>query len=83
MCISKWKNGWFGIQIAIDSDEINRLIELLRMIQQDPNQHFHISSDWKGTGGVGNIEISLRWAEQEHNMHLTSRAYLPGERIKE
>ncbi len=65
----------------MDPAEIGRFIELLQMIVREPNRHFHFSSEWKGTGGVGNIEFSIRSTEQEHNMHLTSRSYLPGERI--
>jgi hypothetical protein len=27
--IEDWKNGWYGIRMAIDAEEISRLIELL------------------------------------------------------
>ena len=79
--LEDWKNGWFGISMGIDSDEIDRLIELLKMIKGDPDEHFHLSSDYKGTGGVGDIEISMRDKSQKHNMHLSSRPLKPGEDI--
>ena len=79
--LEDWNNGWFGISMGIDSDEVDRLIELLEMIKEDSDQHFHISSDYKGTGGVGDIEISIRGKGQKHNMHLSSRALKPGEDI--
>ena len=76
-----WKNGWSGIRIGIDLNEIDRLIESLNSIKNDPDQHFHISSDYKGTGGVGDIEISLRNPKQPHNMTLSGRALSPGESL--
>lgn len=45
--------GKFGIELG----EIERLIQSLNMLRQAPGQHFHISSDYKGNGGVGDIEI--------------------------
>ena len=81
VAIEDWKNGWYGISVGIDPDEIDRLIELLKMIKEDPDQHFHISSDYKGTGGVGDIEISIRSENEKHNMNLSGRASAPGENI--
>ncbi len=74
-----WKNSWCGITVSIDPAEIDHLIELLQMLKASPDQHSHISSDYKGTGGVGDIEISIRGENQQHNMHLSSRALIPGE----
>jgi len=72
--IDDWKNGWSGISIGIDPDEIDHFSEFLKMIKEDPNQHFHISSDYKGTGGVGDIEIFIRSENEKHNMSLSGRA---------
>jgi len=79
--IEDWKNGWCGISIGIDPDEIDHLIERLKMIKENPDQHFHISSDYKATGGVGDIEISAGSENEIHDMSLFSRAYAPGETI--
>ena len=81
VAIEDWKNGWSGISVGIDPDEIDRLIELLKMIKEDPDQHFHISSDYKGIGGVGDIEISIRSENEKHNMNLLGRAFPPGDNI--
>ena len=81
--IEDWKNGWLGIDIGIRQDEINRLIDLLRVLERKPDQHFHISSDYEGTGGIGNIRVSVLPTDVDSNMHLTSRAYAPGEVIDE
>jgi len=77
----EWKNGWFGINLFVAPAEINRLIDLLRVLGQDPDQHFHISSDYKGSGGVGDIQTACLPKERESNMHLTSKVYAPGEII--
>jgi hypothetical protein len=79
--IEDWKNGWSGISVGIDSDEIDHFIDLLKMIKDDPEQHFHISSDYKGTGGIGDIEIFIRSKNEQHNMNLSSRALAPGDNV--
>lgn len=79
--IEDWKNGWSGISIGIDHAEIDHFIELLKMIKEDPEQHFHIASDYKGTGGVGDIEIFIRSENEKHNMNLSGRSLAPGDDI--
>ncbi len=79
--IEDWKNGWSGISMGIDPDEVDRFIDLLKLIKEDSDQHFHISSDYKGVGGVGDIEIFIRSKSEEHNMTLSSHALAPGENI--
>jgi hypothetical protein len=49
------KNGRFGITFAFATDEIDPLCDLLQLIKKDQEQHFHVSSDYKGSGGVGDI----------------------------
>jgi hypothetical protein len=80
--IEDWKNGWFGIDIWVAPDEISQLISRLTMLERESDQHFHISSEYKGAGGVGDIQIAVLPKEGEHNMHLTSRVYAPGETIE-
>jgi len=80
--IEDWKNGWFGIELGIAPDEIDRLCDLLQMLKKDQEQHFHISSDYKGTGGIGDITVFISIEKQQHNMMLFSRAMAPGEEIK-
>jgi hypothetical protein len=76
------KNGWCGIHIGIDPGEIDRLINRLNRIKADCNQHFHISSDYQGTGGVGDIEIAIRDANEEHNAKLLGCVLGPGESVE-
>lgn len=81
--IEDWKNGWSGISVGIDPDEIDRFIELLKMIRENPEQHFHVSSDYKGTGGVGDIEVFVRGENEGYNMSLSGRALAPGATLNE
>jgi hypothetical protein len=71
--LEDWKNGWSGVSIGIAKEEIETLIELLQMLKADPEQHFHISSDYKESGGIGGIEIYVKTPEQQNNMTLSSR----------
>lgn len=79
--IEDWKNGWSGISVGLDLNEIDCLVDLLKMIKDDPDQHFHISSDYKETGGIGDITFFIKAEEQKHNMSLSGRALAPGENI--
>lgn len=72
--LSDWKNGWYGITLEVTSSEVDRLIELLKRIQADPEQHFHLSSEYKDEGGVGDIEISLQAHDSPSNMILFGTA---------
>lgn len=80
--IEDWQNGWSGISIGIAENEIDRLIELLQGLQADTEQHFHIGSDYKQSGGVGDIEIYVKDGEEPDNMTLSSMALAPGTEIE-
>jgi len=76
-----WKNGWHGITLGLSVEEISRLIRMLEMIRDDPEQHFHISSDYKEDGGLGDIEIYVSPAGSRSNMSVSSGALGPGDSI--
>ena len=76
--IEDWNNGWYGLRLSLRPSEIPRLIELLRDLQQDHEQHFHISSDYAGESGVGDIEISVSCESEQDNMRLSGLAIAPG-----
>ncbi len=52
---------------------------MLRLIQADPNQHFHIASDFEEGGGVGEVTFFVQVGEQRDNARISTRALLPGE----
>jgi len=81
--LNDWKNGWCGIELSLRPHEIDRLIAQLESIKEDPDQHFHLSSDYKGAGGVGDIEISIQGPETASNMQVGSLAISPGSRFDE
>jgi len=58
--LEDFKTGWFGIQLGISDAEIPVLIERLLELQRN-HSHFHLRSDFVGTGGVGDVEIY--WTE--------------------
>lgn len=75
--IEKWKEGWQGISIGITNSEIEQLIESLKNIKKDNDQHFHISSDCIGEPGLGGIEIYVKSSDEIDNMYLSSLAIEP------
>ena len=79
--LDDWENGWFGIELGLDLNEIDSLIALLQMIKNDPEQHFHISSEYKGEGGIGDIEVYVKEEKAENNLNLFGKALAPGEEI--
>ena len=81
--LDDWKNGWLGVQLGVKKEEIDRLIALLQMLKEEPDQHFHLSSDYKGSGGLGDIEVSIQSADQISNMESLGRALAPDEDIDE
>ena len=83
IAVEDWKNGWIGLRLAIDPTEIDRLIALLLAIKRDPDQHFHLSSDYKDSGGVGDIEVSARDPDQPHNLFIGGVALAPGGEVND
>ena len=79
--LNDWKNGWSGVEIALSEPEIDVLIERLTMLKNDPDQHFHISSDYKVPEGLGDIEIYIREPSQAENMFIGGKALPPGTEI--
>ena len=69
--------GWFQLHIAIRNEEIDSLIELLNGLKSDPQQHFHLSSDYAGEGGIGDIEFYIQGDDEQDNMMMTSPAVSP------
>ena len=76
--LENWNNGWQGLRLSLRPPEISRLIELLQTLQQDHEQHFHISSDYAAESGLGDIEISVAGDCEHDNMRFSSRAIAPG-----
>ncbi|HVU16114.1 MAG TPA: hypothetical protein VHD32_04280 [Candidatus Didemnitutus sp.] len=79
--LNDWKNGWYGIELSLKKEEIDRLISRLQMLKEEPDQHFHLTSECKGPGGVGDIEISIQASDQAGNMTIMSKALAPGSTI--
>ena len=77
-----WKNGWHGIELGLSTAEIDQLIGNLEMLKQDTEQHFHISSDYKGNGGIGDIAIYVKDSSEADNASMSGGALAPGEEIE-
>ena len=79
--LEDWNNGWFGLEIGLSQEEIDILIKQLLILKQDNDQHFHLTSDYEGKGGIGDIQIYVKENSQENNMSITRKALGPGEEV--
>ena len=76
--LEDWDNGWLGMEVSLTTADIDRLIALLQVIRADPDQHFHASSDYVGTGGVGQITFCIQQSDEADNLSLGGRALATG-----
>lgn len=79
--LENWKNNWFGLSLELNPQEIDRLIVLLQKLKADPEQHFHLASDYKADSGIGDIEVSVKSSCEPDNLFLSSTALAPGNEI--
>jgi hypothetical protein len=79
--LQDWKNGWFGVELGVSNDEIDSLIALLGMLKKEPDQHFHLSSDYKGVTGVGDITVYVQAPDEPNNMVAFGKALAPGAEV--
>lgn len=73
--LEDFKTGWIGLQIGITDAEIPVLIERLLDLQRS-RSHFHLRSDFTGSGGVGDVEFY--WAEPDAASTLQVSEHVPG-----
>ena len=71
-----YKTGWFGINISIRRHEKDVLIERLKQLKNNENQHFHLTSDFTDDGGVGDIGFNIS-DEGKDNMTISGFAIPP------
>jgi hypothetical protein len=80
--LEDWNNGWVEIEMGLSSSDIDRLIGLLQLIKADPDQHFHATSDFVGTGGVGKVTFYIQQPDEADNLSIGGRALGAGELIE-
>ncbi|WP_435008642.1 hypothetical protein P12x_005852 [Tundrisphaera lichenicola] len=79
--LEDWKNGWYGVHLGLSTGEIDVLIERLKMLRADPDQHFHLSSTYQGGGGLGDVTVYVQDPSEPSNMEaIGSKAFAPGGR---
>ena len=72
------KNDWSGIWLSASRKEVSHLIGQLQKLLYDPGQHFYISSSYKASSGLGNIEIPVKDELEPDNLFLSGLALVPG-----
>jgi hypothetical protein len=75
--IEDFKTGWFGITLGVKKSELDLLINRLQALKGDPTQHFHLSADFTGSGGVGDIEIFVDSEDAPNYLAVSDVAISP------
>lgn len=81
--IEDWKNGWHGVSLGFSIEEIDRMIQMLTTLRNDPEQHFHLVSDHTGAGGLGDVEIYVADSSASSNMRVGGLAQGAGELVRD
>ena len=68
--IKNFQTGWYGLTVGVNKNDIDTLIKLLTHIKENNDEHFHISSDYKGENGVGDIEMYIQNENESNNMSI-------------
>jgi hypothetical protein len=79
--IEDFKTGWFGLSIGIKKNDVDKLIDALQKIKSKDG-HFHLRSDYHGSGGVGDIEFFILDENETDNMKLDSSPSIYPEEAK-
>jgi len=81
--LEDWNNGWAEVEVSLSAADIDRLIALLQMIKADSDQHFHATSNFVGTGGIGRITFQIQQPDETDNLSLGGRAMGEDESISQ
>jgi hypothetical protein len=70
--IEDFRTGWYGLKLHLDLNDIDRLLELLVLLKDDKNYHFHIFSTAfdDEAGGVADIEFCRKDESEKSNMDI-------------
>jgi hypothetical protein len=74
-------NGMININLGMRPDEIDKLVRDLQIMKGNPDQHFHISSNFDGTCRIGEFTFYNKESNEPDDIQLSGRAYAPGESI--
>ncbi len=74
--LENFETGWYGVSLGLKKEEIDGLIEQLMNLKTHLGQHFHLTSYYKGEGGIGNIEFYVQ-EKYDDNMTIMGEAITP------
>ena len=61
-----FKTGWYKMEISLTPQDIDKLVRSLENLKPSvPSAHFHCSSDYEGSGGVGEVVFVVVPAEDK------------------
>lgn len=66
--LENFGTGWIGLTLGLSQKDIDELIQHLQHLRESQG-HFHLSSDFIGSEGVGDIEVYFD-EDHEENMSI-------------
>lgn len=69
--IEDFGTGWFGVEIGLKEEEIDQLVAALQSLKKEKT-HFHLRSEFEGSGGVGDIQFYYQPIEAPSDLELES-----------
>ena len=64
--LENYETGWYGIKIGMKENEIDIMIEKLKLIKKEKDRHFHLSSSFEEESGVADIEFFFQKDENDN-----------------
>ncbi len=68
--LEDFKTGWFGLSIGLKQHELDILISSLQQLKTDSDSHFHAHSEFKGAGGIADIQFCCIADDFRENMRF-------------
>lgn len=72
-----FETGWTEVAMGLSSHEVDRLIQMLQLIKQDPNQHFHCSSNHEDDSRIAGVDFYIKQATDSDNATIVGPAIEP------
>jgi len=74
-------NSMINIELGLSPDEIDLLISRLAMLKREPDQHFHVSSNFDGSCRVGDLSFYIKQPDDPDDILIFGKAVFPDDPI--
>lgn len=69
--VTNLETGWVSVSLAVRPDEVDKLIDTLRLLKDGEVSHFHLRcDDFEPETGLADVEVSLMGSTEVSNMSI-------------